>query len=374
MSPLRRALAAALAVPVAVLGLAACGGPAPAGPSRELRVYNWSDYIAPDTVARFERETGIRVVYDVFDSNEVLEAKLLSGASGYDIVVPTSEFIGRQILAGVFQPLDRARLANYRNLDPELLRFLDKVDPGNAYAVPYLWGTTGIGYNVDRLRAVLGPDAPVDSLALLFDPANLARLERCGVAFLDAPREVFSTALRYLGLDPNATDPELYRGPAGDLLRRIRPYITYFHSSQYINDLANGEVCIALGWSGDILQAADRAREAGNGVRIDYRIPREGGVIWFDLLAIPADARNVDNAHRFIDFLLRPDVIAEVTAHVKYANPNRAADDRVPAAIRTDAAIYPPAEVRARLFTMGVSPPKVERVMTRTWTAVKTGR
>lgn len=371
MSPLRRVLAAGLG---ALLGLAGCGGPAPSGPSRELRVYNWSDYIAPDTVARFERETGIRVVYDVFDSNEVLEAKLLSGASGYDIVVPTSEFIGRQILAGVFQPLDRARLANYRNLDPELLRFLTKVDPGNAYAVPYLWGTTGIGYNVDRLRAVLGPDAPVDSLDLLFDPANLARLERCGVAFLDAPREVFSTALRYLGLDPNATDPELYRGPAGDLLRRIRPYITYFHSSQYINDLANGEVCIALGWSGDILQAADRAREAGNGVRIDYRIPREGGVIWFDLLAIPADARNVDNAHRFIDFLLRPDVIAEVTAHVKYANPNRAADDRVPAEIRTDAAIYPPADVRARLFTMGVSPPKVERVMTRTWTAVKTGR
>ncbi len=375
MSRRSRALAGVLAaVAAAVLGLAGCGGAAPTGPSRELRVYNWSDYIAPDTVARFERETGIRVVYDVFDSNEVLEAKLLSGASGYDIVVPTSEFIGRQILAGVFQPLDRARLANYRNLDPELLRFLAKVDPGNAYAVPYLWGTTGIGYNVDRVRAVLGPDAPVDSLDLLFDPANLARLERCGVAFLDAPREVFSTALRYLGLDPNATDPELYRGPAGDLLRRIRPYVTYFHSSQYINDLANGEVCIALGWSGDILQAADRAREAGNGVRIDYRIPREGGVIWFDLLAIPADARNVDNAHRFIDFLLRPDVIAEVTAHVKYANPNRAADDRVPADIRTDPAIYPPAEVRARLFTMGVSPPKVERVMTRTWTAVKTGR
>lgn len=365
---------AGLTAVLAVL-LAGCGGQADGGgPSRELRVYNWSDYIAPGTVARFERETGIRVTYDVFDSNEVLEAKLLSGASGYDIVVPTSEFIGRQILAGVFQPLDLARLPNHRNLDPELLRFLERVDPGNAYAVPYLWGTTGIGYNVDKVRAVLGPDAPVDSLALLFDPAYAARLRRCGVAYLDAPREVFATALRYLGLDPNSIDPDLYQRQVPALLGAVRPHVTYFHSSQYINDLANGEICVALGWSGDILQAADRAREARNGVRLEYRIPREGGVVWFDLLAIPADARNVDNAHRFIDYLLRPEVIAEVTAYVKYANPNLAADSRVPPAIRGDAAIYPPAEVRERLFTMGVSPPKVERVMTRAWTAVKTGR
>jgi putrescine transport system substrate-binding protein len=364
---------------VAMLGLAAmagaCGQPPGDAPAPQvLRVYNWSDYIAPETIARFERETGIRVTYDVFDSNEVLEAKLLSGASGYDIVVPTSEFIGRQILAGVFQPLDRTRLPNHGNLDPALLQFLEKVDPGNAYAVPFLWGTTGIGYNVARVRAALGPDAPVDSLAMVFAPENLARLRRCGVAFLDAPREVFSTALRYLDLDPNSTDPDLYRNEARALLEQVRPYITYFHSSQYINDLANGEICVALGWSGDILQAADRAREAGNGVEVEYRIPREGGVIWFDMLAIPADAKNVANAHRFIDFLLRPDVIAEVTAHVKYANPNLAADALVPAGIRGDPAIYPPDEVRDRLFTMGVSPPRVERVMTRTWTAVKTGR
>jgi putrescine transport system substrate-binding protein len=351
-----------------------CGGrPEDAG-AQVLRVYNWSDYIAPQTIERFERETGIRVTYDVFDSNEVLEAKLLSGASGYDIVVPTSEFIGRQILAGVFQPLDRSKLPNHGNLDPELLQFLEKVDPGNAHAVPYLWGTTGIGYNVAKVRAVLGADAPVDSLALVFEPDNLARLRRCGIAFLDAPREVFSTALRYLGLDPNSTEPSLYQNDARALLERVRPYVTYFHSSQYINDLANGEVCVALGWSGDILQAAERAREAGNGVQVEYRIPREGGVIWFDMLAIPVDARNVDNAHRFIDFLLRPDVIAEVSAHVKYANPNLAADGLVPADIRDDPAIYPPDEVRDRLFTMGVSPPKVERAMTRAWTAVKTGR
>jgi putrescine transport system substrate-binding protein len=360
----------------AVLALltGSCGPVEPDGPSRTLRVYNWSDYIAPDTVARFERETGIRVTYDVFDGNEVLEAKLLSGASGYDIVVPTSEFIGRQIMAGVFQPLDRRQLANYGNLDGELLKFLEKVDPGNAYSVPYLWGTTGIGYNVEKVRAALGEDAPVNSLALVFEPRYLERLKRCGVAYLDAPREVFSTGLRYLGLDPDTTDPELYRGQVRALLERARPYITYFNSSQYINDLANGEICVALGWSGDILQAADRAREAGNGVQVAYRIPQEGGVIWFDLLAIPADARNVANAHRFIDYLLRPDVIAEVTAYVKYANPNRAADDLVPAAIRADVGIYPPPDVRARLFTMGVSPPKVERVMTRTWTGMKTGR
>jgi putrescine transport system substrate-binding protein len=368
------ATARALGVGVLVLLSAACGPAEPTAPSRTLRVYNWSDYIAPDTVARFERETGIRVTYDVFDGNEVLEAKLLSGASGYDLVVPTSEFIGRQILAGVFQPLDRQQLRNYPNLDAELLRFLEKVDPGNAYAVPYLWGTTGIGYNVDKVRAALGPDAPVDSLALVFEPRYLERLKRCGVAYLDAPREVFSTALRYLGLDPDSSDPQLYSGQARALLERARPYITYFNSSQYINDLANGEICVALGWSGDILQAADRAREAGNGVEVSYRIPREGGVIWFDLLAIPADARNVANAHRFIDFLLQPEVIAEVTAYVKYANANRAADELVPAGIRSDAGIYPPAEVRARMFTMGVSPPKVERVMTRAWTGVKTGR
>jgi putrescine transport system substrate-binding protein len=355
--------------------VAACGGrPGDATGSQVLRVYNWSDYIAPETIARFERETGIRVTYDVFDSNEVLEAKLLSGASGYDIVVPTSEFIGRQILAGVFQPLDRKLLANHGNLDPALLEFLEKVDPGNAYAVPYLWGTTGIGYNAAKVRAALGPDAPVDSLALVFDPANLARLQRCGVAFLDAPREVFSTALRYLGLDPNGTDPGVYTNEARALLERVRPFITYFHSSQYINDLANGEICVALGWSGDILQAADRAREAGNGVEVEYRIPAEGGVVWFDMLAIPAGARNVDNAHRFIDFLLRPDVIAEVTGYVKYANPNLAADPLVPADIRGNPSIYPPDDVRDRLFTMGVSPPKVERAMTRAWTAVKTGQ
>ena len=343
-----------------------------AGP--ELRVYNWSDYIAPDTVARFEQETGIRVIYDVFDSNEVLEAKLLSGASGYDIVVPTSDFMGRQIIAGVFQPLDRAQLSNYRNLDPEIMRLIENFDPGNRYGVPYLWGTTGIGYNVARVNAALGDSAPVDSLDLVFKREYASRLADCGIAFLDAPSEVFSAALNYLDLDPNSQVPEHYEKQVRELLDGVRPYIRYFHSSQYINDLANGDICVVFGWSGDILQARDRAQEAANGIEIAYSLPREGALLWFDMLAIPAGTRNVDNAHRFINFLLRPEVIAEVTDFVKYANANTAATKLLAPAISSDPAIYPPAQVRARLYADKVTPPKVDRVMTRVWTAVKTGR
>lgn len=344
----------------------------PTGP--ELRVYNWSDYIAPDTVARFERETGIRVVYDVFDSNEVLEAKLLSGAASYDIVVPTSDFMGRQIIAGVFQPLDLAKLPNYRNLDPRLMELIAEFDPGNRYGVPYLWGTSGIGYNVGLVRAALGEGAPVDSLDLVLQPEYASQLADCGIAFLDAPSEVFSAVLKYLGLDPNSQVPEHYQQQARAVLDAVRPYIRYFHSSQYINDLANGDICVAFGWSGDILQARDRALEAGNDIDIAYTIAREGALMWFDMLAIPADARNVDNAHRFIDYLLRPEVIAEVTEFVKYANANAAATPLLPPAITDDPAIYPPAEVRARLYPDKVTPPKIDRVMTRVWTAVKTGR
>lgn len=370
-----RVTTALVAALVAAVVLAACGSGGDAeGPSRQLRVYNWSDYIAPDTVARFEAETGIRVSYDVFDNNEVLEAKLLSGASGYDLVVPSGEFLGRQVLAGVFQPLDRSKLTHYGNLDPALLALVADWDPGNRHAVPYLWGTTGIGYNVAKVRAVLGPDAPVDSLAVLLEPRYMEQLAGCGVAFLDAPREVFSAVLTYLGEDPSSTDIRLYQEDARAALARVRPWITYFHSSQYINDLANGEICMAFGWSGDILQAADRAAEAGNGVEIAYTVPREGGLVWFDLLAIPADAGNGDNAHRFIDYLLRPEVIADVTAYVKYANANRAADALIPAEILADPGVYPPPGIRARLYTNRVNPPKVDRAMTRAWTAVKTGR
>jgi putrescine transport system substrate-binding protein len=340
----------------------------------ELRVYNWNDYIAPEVIDRFEEETGIRVVYDVFDSNEVLEAKLLSGASGYDIVVPTSDFMGRQIVAGVFRALDLEKLPNYGNLNPELMELIASFDPGNRYGIPYLWGTTGIGYNADLVQAALGDDAPVDSLDLIFKPEYASKLADCGIALLDSPSEVFSAVLNYLGFDPNSTDAELYENQARELLEAVRPSVRYFHSSQYINDLANGEICVALGWSGDVLQARDRAREAGNGVQIAFRTPREGALMWFDMLAIPADSRNVDYAHRFINYLLQPEVIAEISAFVKYANANDAATTLLPKAITADEAIYPSAAVRERLYTDTVTPPKIDRVMTRVWTAVKTGK
>ena len=363
--------------PAVILALAAAGcgdGHETAVEAQEVRIYNWSDYIGENTIARFEAETGIRVVYDVFDSNEVLEAKLLSGAAGYDIVVPTSDFMGRQIIAGVFQPLDKLKLPNYPNLDPELMALIETFDPGNRYGVPYLWGTTGVGYNIDKVWEALGRDAPVESLDMIFKPEYLSRLARCGVAFLDAPQEIFAAVLNYLGLDPNSRELDDYRFHARQLLEGIRPHITYFHSSQYINDLANGDICVAFGWSGDILQASVRAREANNGHRIAYSIPQEGALMWFDMLAIPVDARNVDNAHRLIDFLLRPGVIADVTAYVKYANANQAATRYVDETITSNPGIYPPPEIRRRLFTDKVTPPKVDRVMNRVWTAVKTGR
>ncbi|HHQ14916.1 MAG TPA: extracellular solute-binding protein [Chromatiales bacterium] len=357
---------------VLVLLLAGCGGE-PENRAGELRVYNWTDYIAPSTIPRFEAETGIRVIYDVFDSNEILEAKLLTGAVGHDLVVPTSDFMARQIVAGVFQPLDKARLPNLANLDPDLMAQVRQFDPDNRYGVPYLWGTTGLGYDEERIVQLLGPDVPLDSLDLLFRPGYMRRLAKCGVAVLDAPQEVFAAALNYLGFDPNSTDPSLYQNEAYELLSRVRPYIAYFHSSQYINDLANGDICMVFGWSGDILQAASRAAEAGNGIGIRYVIPREGAMLWFDMLAIPATAENVDEAHAFIDYLLHPDVIAEITATVKYANPNIAATGLVPAAIRNNPGIYPPESVRRRLFTSKLTAPKLDRVMNRVWTSVKTG-
>ncbi|MCC5862070.1 MAG: extracellular solute-binding protein [Gammaproteobacteria bacterium] len=371
MIPIRRTLA----VLACCLSLVACGSPdAPERRAETVRVFNWSDYIAADTLARFSAETGLRTVYDVFDSQEVLEARLLSGASGYDVVVPSSDAIARQIGAEAFQPLQRERLSNYVNLDPELLGFLETVDPGNAYGVPYLWGTTGIGVNVAMLEARFPEGAPADSLDLLFVPENVERLADCGVALLDSAAEVFPLVLNYLGLEPNSAEPADYQGPVRDAFMAIRPHIRYFHSSQYINDLANGEICVALGWSGDILQAADRAAEAGRGVEIEYAVPAEGSSVWFDLLAIPRDAGNVEGAHAFIDFLLRPEVIAEVSNTVFYANPNLPATALLAPEVREHPGIYPPPEVRARLFAVEAREPALDRVMTRVWTEIKTRR
>lgn len=336
-----------------------------------LHVYNWSDYIAGDTLQNFTRETGIRVVYDVFDSNDTLEAKLLAGNSGYDVVVPTSTFMARQIRTGVFRPLDKSLLPNYKELDPELMEELVAADPGNTHGVPYMWGTTGIGYNVEKVRQILGEDAPVDSWALVFEPANLARLKQCGVAMLDAADEIIPPLLRYLGEDPNSQDSRLLRGKVREHLQKLRPHVTYFHSSRYIDDLANGDICVAVGFSGDIFQAANDARR---GVTIDYVIPREGALLWFDMLGIPSDALHVNNAHVFINYLLRPDVMARNSNAIWYANAVPAAKELMDDAIVDHEGIYPDADRLAKLFVRDVVPPAVDKVFNRVWTEIKTGR
>ncbi|MEL1265298.1 polyamine ABC transporter substrate-binding protein [Pseudoxanthomonas putridarboris] len=364
-----------LTVVLAACVLAACGGKddQAAGSSKSLNVYNWSDYIAEDTLPNFEKATGIKVTYDVFDSDEMVETKLLAGSSGYDVVVPSLSFLGRQIQAGVFLPLDKSRIPNLQNLDPEMLRRIALQDPGNQYAVPYLWGTSGIGYNVDKVQAIFGDTDVVDSWDVVFKPENAAKLKDCGITVLDTPSELIPIALNYLGEDPHSFDPAVI-DKAAALLKGIRPYIRNFHSSSYINDLANGDVCLVVGWSGDIIQARDRAAEAGNGVDVAYSIPKEGAPQWFDMLAIPKDAKNVDNAYAFINYLLEPEVAAANTNYVTYPNPVPASKPMVDEEIRDDTSIYPPAEVDAKLFTFAVLPPEVDRQYTRIWTELKTGR
>ena len=339
-----------------------------------LNVYNWSDYIAEDTLAKFTKETGIKVVYDVFDSNDTLEAKLLAGNTGYDVVVPSLNFLGRQIQAGVFATLDKTKLPNLKNLDPESLARIATNDPDNAHAVPYLIVTTGIGYNVKKIKEILGPNAPVDSWDLIFKPENIAKLSKCGVSMLDTPAEVIPTVLNYLGEKPNGFDPALIQGKAQELLLKLRPSVRYFHSSQYINDLANGDICVAIGWSGDVLQAKKRAAEAKNGVEIAYVIPKEGAGLYFDMLAIPKDAKHPQNAHKFLNFLMRPEIIADISNFVSYANAVPASKPLLKKDILNNPGVYPPAETQKRLFTFAVVPPKIDRIYTRVWTTVKTGK
>jgi putrescine transport system substrate-binding protein len=354
------------------LSLTAVAGLAQAQ-EKVLHVYNWSDYIAPGTLEGFQKETGIKVVYDVFDSNEVLEAKLLSGGSGYDVVVPSNPFLAKQIKAGVFQKLDKSKLTNWENLDKNLLKALDSSDPGNQYAVPYMWGTIGIAYNVDKVKAVLGENAPVDSWDLVFKPENIEKLKACGVSFLDSPTEMLPAALHYLGYSPiSEKNDELKK--AEDLFLKIRPNVAYFHSSKYISDLANGNICVAIGYSGDLYQSKSRAEEAGNGITIKYNIPKEGAGAFFDMLAIPADAKNVDNAHAFLNYLLKPEVMAPIVNHVQFPSANAASTPLVDEAIRTDPGIYPSDEVMAKLYTFPDLDQKVQRGMTRSWTKIKSGR
>jgi len=356
-----------------LLAVLAVAGAAQAEDEKTLNIYNWSDYIADDTVARFEAETGIKVRYDVYDNNETLETKLMAGRSGYDLVVPSaSPFLAREIQAGVFQKLDKAKLGNYGNLDPQILGFAANADPGNQYAVPYLWGTTGIGYNPAKVKAALGAKAPVDSLKLIFDPASAKKLASCGLSLLDTPQEVFPAALGFLGRDPLSRE-QADLDKAADAVLAIRPSIRKFHSSQYITDLANGDLCVAFGYSGDVIQARNRAAEAKNGIEIAYSIPKEGAMIWVDMMAIPKDAPHAQNALRFIDFILRPEIIAAISNTVAYANPNQLATDLVDEEIRTNPGVYPPAEIRARLFFDKPVTPAFERLRTRAWTKVKTG-
>jgi len=353
-------------------GLMMVAGAAAAEEEKVLNVYNWSDYVAEDTISGFEERTGIKVNYDVFDSNEVLEAKLLAGSTGYDVVVPSASFLERQIKAGVFGELDRSALTNYGNLDPAIMQRIALHDPDNKYAVPYMWGTTGIGYNEAMVQAAL-PNAPVDSWDMLFDPEVVSKFADCGVTLLDAPTEVFSAALAYLGKDANSQDLDDLKA-AEALLAKIRPYVRYIHSSQQINDLANGEICVAMGWSGDIMIAADRASEAENGVEISYAIPKEGTIIWFDMLAVPTDAPHPGNAHLFINYLLEPEVIAEVSNYVYYANPNVKSTEFVDEEVTEDPGIYPPQEVKDKLFPDLAHEPRYTRVQTRAWTRFKTGQ
>jgi len=358
-----------------LLAMTLAGAVAGAAQAQEkvLHVYNWSDYIAEDTLENFTKETGIKVVYDVFDSNEVLEAKLLAGSSGYDVVVPSNPFLAKQIKAGVFQKLDKSKLSNWENLDKSLLKALDPSDPGNQYAIPYMWGTIGIGYNVDKVKAVLGDNAPVDSWDLVFKPENIEKLKACGVSFLDSPTEILPAALHYLGYAPDSGKADELK-KAEELFMQIRPHVAYFHSSKYISDLANGETCVAIGYSGDIYQAKARAEEAKNGINVGYKIPKEGAGSFFDMVAIPADAKNVENAHVFINYLMKPEVMASITDYVQFPNANAASTPLVAEAIRTDPGIYPSQEVLQKLYTFPDLDPKTQRAMTRSWTKIKSGR
>jgi putrescine transport system substrate-binding protein len=351
---------------------AATGAGGAAAEDKVLNVYNWSDYIDPGVIEDFRKETGIEVHYDVFDSNEVLETKLLTGNSGYDVVVPSAYFLERQVQAGVFRKLDKAQLPNLANLDPELLQRAAGHDPGNEHGVVYMWGTTGIGYDAAKVKAIM-PDAPVDSWRLVFDPAVAAKFKDCGISVLEDPTDMVGTMLLWLGKDPNsqsAADLQL----AEEALLKVRPFIRMITSSQYIDALANGEICIAVGYSGDILQARDRAAEAGKPVDIRFSIPQEGALMWFDTLAVPADAKHPGNAHLFIDYLLRPEVAARNSDFVNYANANVKATELVNEALRNDPGIYPTAETKARLQPNLSKSAEFTRLLNRSWTRFTTGR
>jgi putrescine transport system substrate-binding protein len=339
---------------------------------RVVNYFNWSDYQDPTVLDAFTKETGIAVRFDTFDSNDTLEAKLLAGHSGYDVVVPSAYFLARQIKAGIFRKLDKSQLPNLKYVWPEIAKQLAIYDPDNQYAVNYMWGTTGIGYNVKTVKRILGPDGAIDSWDYIFNPEKIAKFQSCGIHLLDSSDDIMSAGLHHLHLDPNSSDPgDLNK--VTDLLLKIRPYVRKFHSSEYLNALATGEICLVVGFSGDVKQAQKRAAEAKGGIEIGYSIPKEGAQLWFDNLAIPKDAPDPEEAHVLINYLIRPDVAAKNTNYVSYPSGD-APSDLIDKSILEDRTVYPDSTTMAKLYTIIAHDQKTQRLINRLWTRIKTGQ
>ncbi|MFW9080837.1 polyamine ABC transporter substrate-binding protein [Pseudomonas sp. P2757] len=336
-----------------------------------VNISNWNGYIADDTLVSFTKATGIKATYDIHDSNEVLESKLMTGNTGYDVVSPSNHFLSRLIKAGAIQKLDKSQLSNWKNLDPVLLKKLEVNDPGNQYGYPYMWGTAGIGYNVEKIKAIFGNTDITKSWKLFFDEDNIKKLSQCGVAIIDNPTQVLPITLNYLGLPAHSHEPADYK-KAEQALLKIRPYVQYFHASKYISDLANGNICAVIGFNGDVVQAAASAKEAKNGIDIAYSIPDEGTTLWFDMVVMPKSAPHEKNGYTYMNYLLEPKVISNISNSIHYANPNAAADEFVTPAVKEDPAIYPPKSVMERLFTVEELPASIARLSTRLWTKLKT--
>ena len=363
-----------------ILGLSACGGhksgsesaTADAGSGKVLNLYIWSDYLAPNTLSDFEKQTGIKVHVAYYDANETLETKLLAGSSGFDIVVPSASYFERQIKAGVYLTLDKARLPNLKNMDPQLMARVARHDPGNAHGIIYMWGSNGIGYNEKMVRALM-PDAPLDSWRLVLDPAVAAQVAKCGISVLDSPAEMLRGVYSYLGKDPNSQSADDLALAEATLLK-IRPYIRNINSSEYIEALANGDLCIAVGYNGDVMQARDRAHEANKGIDIEYVVPKEGSILWFDMMAIPTDAPHPDSAYAFMNYIMTPQVSADISNFKRYANANLASQPLVQPAVKDDPRIYLPAELREKLAVQTADSAEQTRAITRVWQKFKTGQ
>ena len=341
------------------------------GTAKQLNIYNWADYINPDAITDFEKEYGIDVTYDIYDSSEIVDTKLMTGRSGYDVVVHAASFTARLATAGIFHPVDFNKLPNWHHLDPDLIRKADEKYSNGLQGVPFFWGTTGITYNVDMIKERM-PNAPVDSSALIFDPHIISKFTDCGISFLDDPTSVIPMAMMYLGYPSNSVDVQQLKEVEA-LVKAVRPYITYFSSTKMLLDLPSEEVCIAMSWSGDYSVASNRAKEAGIDINLDYIIPKEGAGMWFDNMYIPEDAPHRENAYLFLNFMLRPEVIAASSDHIGYAHANKSATPLVNPTLTANIAVYPDAETLQRLQTTEVLAPKEERKRSRTWTKIKTG-